>query len=121
VTRPAERVTPVRVLIVDDEALARRRLRTLLDDDPRIEIVGEAESGNVAVRQLREIDIDLVLLDIQMPGINGMDLLHRIKLRRPDVGVVMATVINDVEHAVRAIKAGAYNYLLKPLQRNDEI
>src|SRR5262245_8058955 len=67
----------------------------------------------------RQPDIDLVLLDIQMPGINGIDLLHRIKLRRPDVGVVMATVVNDVEHAVRAIRAGAYNYLLKPLQRHD--
>jgi two-component system response regulator AtoC len=67
----------------------------------------------------RQPNVDLVLLDIQMPGINGMDLLHRIKLRRPDIGVVMATVINDVEHAVRAIKDGAYNYLLKPLQRND--
>src|ERR1043165_1139293 len=67
----------------------------------------------------RQPNVDLVLLDIQMPGINGMDLLHRIKLRRPDIGVVMATVVNDVEHAVRAIKDGAYNYLLKPLQRND--
>ena len=111
-TRPAERVTPVRVLIVDDEALARRRLRTLLDDDPRIEIVGEAESGNVAVRQLREIDIDLVLLDIQMPGLDGFGVLRAL---RPDELPLVVFITAFDEHAIRAFDVNAVDYVLKPV------
>lgn len=106
------------VLVVDDDrAVAASHARILegLGYQPVTQTIPEDVEPTFA----REPGITLVLLDIQMPGINGIDLLHRIKIRRPDVGVIMATVVNDVEHAVRAIKAGAYNYLLKPLQRND--
>jgi len=106
------------VLVVDDDKAVAASHADLLQGigyRPVLQTIPEDVEPHLA----RQPNIDLVLLDIQMPGINGIDLLHRIKLRRPDVGVVMATVINDVEHAVRAIKAGAYNYLLKPLQRND--
>ncbi|HVR86546.1 MAG TPA: sigma 54-interacting transcriptional regulator, partial [Planctomycetota bacterium] len=106
------------VLVVDDDRAVAASHAHLLEGigyRPVTQTVPEDVEPHLA----RHPNIELVLLDIQMPGINGLDLLHRIKLRRPDVGVVMATVVNDVEHAVRAIKAGAYNYLLKPLQRND--
>jgi DNA-binding NtrC family response regulator len=106
------------VLVVDDDKAVAASHADLLEGigyRPLTQTIPEDVEPHLA----RQPGIELVLLDIQMPGINGIDLLHRIKLRRPDVGVVMATVINDVEHAVRAIKAGAYNYLLKPLQRND--
>jgi len=103
------------VLVVDDEpAVAREHAeilgslgyRTLIQTDPeRVE------------KQLRDDpDIVLVFLDILMPRLNGIDLLERIKLTSPQVGVVMVTVVNTIEHAVKAIKGGAYNYLLKPPQ-----
>ena len=109
---------PANVLVVDDDrAVAASHAQILEGIGYRP--VTQSVPEDVEPHLVRHLDIDLVLLDIQMPGINGMDLLHRIKLRRPDVGVVMATVVNDVEQAVRAIKAGAYNYLLKPLQKSD--
>ena len=106
------------VLVVDDDKAVAASHADLLQGIGYRSLT-QTIPEDVEPHLARQPNIDLVLLDIQMPGINGMDLLHRIKLRRPDVGVVMATVVNDVEHAVRAIKAGAYNYLLKPLQRND--
>jgi DNA-binding NtrC family response regulator len=109
---------PPTVLVVDDDKAVAASHADLLQGIGYRSIT-QTIPEDVEPHLARQPNVDLVLLDIQMPGINGMDLLHRIKLRRPDVGVVMATVINDVEHAVRAIKAGAYNYLLKPLQRND--
>lgn len=103
------------VLVVDDDpevAQDHARILRSIGYTPKLQSVPE----DVEPFLNREPGVDLVLLDIRMPGLNGIELLHRIKLRRPDIGVVMATVVNDVEHAVRAIKAGAYNYLLKPLQ-----
>jgi len=106
------------VLVVDDDKAVASSHADLLQGIGYRSLT-QTVPEDVEPHLARTPNIDLVLLDIQMPGINGIDLLHRIKLRRPDIGVIMATVINDVEHAVRAIKAGAYNYLLKPLQRND--
>ena len=103
------------VLVVDDDReVAEDHARILrgIGYSPRT----QTSPQDVETLLSREPDISLVLMDIRMPGLNGIDLLQRIKVRRPDIGVVMATVVNDVEHAVRAIKAGAYNYLLKPLQ-----
>jgi len=107
---------PNTVLVVDDD-------QQVAEDHARIlrgigyNSVTQSVPEDVEPHLHRMPNIDLVLLDIRMPGLNGIELLRRIKLRRPDVGIVMATVINDVEHAVQAIKAGAYNYLLKPLQK----
>jgi DNA-binding NtrC family response regulator len=104
------------VLVVDDDRDVAQSHASILERigyRPITQTIPE----DVEPHLTRQPNIDLVLLDIRMPGINGIDLLQRIKLRRPDLGVVMATVVNDVEQAVRAIKAGAYNYLLKPLQK----
>jgi DNA-binding NtrC family response regulator len=103
------------VLVVDDDhevAQDHARILRSIGYTPKLQSIPE----DVEPFLNREPGVELVLLDVRMPGLNGIELLQRIKLRRPDVGVVMATVVNDVEHAVRAIKAGAYNYLLKPLQ-----
>jgi len=103
------------VLVVDDDPQVAEEHSRILRNIGFTPIT-QSRPEDVEPLLLREPRVDLVLLDIRMPGINGLDLLQRIKVRRPDIGVVMATVVNDVEHAVRATKDGAYNYLLKPLQ-----
>ncbi|HYF01031.1 MAG TPA: sigma-54 dependent transcriptional regulator [Planctomycetota bacterium] len=105
----------MRILVVDDDpAVAEHHVRLLegLGHDAR----AETDPEKVDLRLGEDAAVELVLLDLRMPRLTGLDVLHRVRLRRPDVGVVMATVVNDVEQAVLAVKAGAYNYLLKPLE-----
>jgi two-component system LytT family response regulator len=102
----------IRTLIVDDEPLARRRLRTLLADQPDLEIVGEASNGTAAVRAITEKRPDLLLLDIQMPGKDGFDVLRDIAgSHQPAVVFITA---HD-EHAIRAFDVEAVDYVLKPV------
>ena len=107
-----KRDQPVRTLIVDDEPLARRRLRNLLQREDEIEIVGEAVNGSAAVRAIAEQRPDLVLLDIQMPGKNGFDVLEEIAGVHDPV-VVFVTAHDD--HAIRAFEVEAVDYVLKPV------
>jgi len=102
----------VRTLIVDDEPLARRRLRALLADETDIEIIGEAANGSEAVRAIANDRPDLVLLDIQMPGLDGFDVLRATTtIHQPFVVFITA---HD-EHAIRAFEVQAVDYLLKPV------
>ena len=102
----------VRTLIVDDEPLARRRLRTLLADEEDIVIVGEAGSGSDAVAAIREHDPDLVFLDIQMPELDGFEVLRATADTHQPL-VVFVTAYD--EHAIRAFEVQAADYLLKPV------
>lgn len=108
-------ITHGAVLVVDDEVEVARAHADLLEGMGYRSLC-ESSPEKVESKLARCRDIDLVLLDIRMPRFDGLQLLRRIKLRRPEVGVIMATVVNDIEKAVTAIKSGAYNYLLKPLQ-----
>lgn len=102
------------VLIVDDEpAVAEVHGRLL--GELGYSFVIETDPRRVERRLLDNADIAIVLLDIRMPDMNGLEVLQKIKLIRPSTGVVMATVINDIDMAVNAIKCGAYNYILKPV------
>jgi two-component system LytT family response regulator len=101
----------MRVLIVDDERPARAKLRRLLEREPGVEIVGEAASGADAVARIRGDAPDLVLLDIQMPGMDGFGVIDAVGLDRMP-HVVFATAYD--EHALRAFEARALDYLLKP-------
>ena len=102
----------VRTLIVDDEPPARHRLVTLLGDEPDIEIVGEAGGGSAAVRAITELCPDLVFLDIQMPGLDGFDVLRATAgLHQPLV--VFVTAYD--EHALKAFDVQAVDYVLKPV------
>jgi two-component system LytT family response regulator len=102
----------IRTLIVDDEPLALRRLRALLADEPDIEIVGEAVNGTEAVRAITTERPDLVFLDVQMPGLDGFDVLRATaSIHQPFVVFVTA---HD-EHAIRAFEVQAVDYLLKPV------
>ena len=104
---PPERL---RLLIVDDEELARRSLRRDLAADETIEIVGECPDGFAAVRAASELKPDLMLLDIQMPRLDGFDVLEMID---PAIAVIFITAHD--EHAVRAFEVNAVDYLLKPV------
>jgi len=102
----------LRVLIVDDEPLARRRMATMLAQMANVEMVGEAEDGDVALALIDERRPDVVLLDIQMPGRNGFELMAALK--GPQVPVVIfVTAFN--RYAVQAFEVSAVDYLLKPL------
>jgi YesN/AraC family two-component response regulator len=101
----------MRSLIVDDERLARQELRRLLGRHPEIEIVGEAASAQQARRVIGEKDLDLLFLDVQMPGETGFDLVTSL----PSAPVVVFTTAYD-EHALRAFEVSALDYLVKPIE-----
>ncbi|HYW32883.1 MAG TPA: LytTR family DNA-binding domain-containing protein [Gemmatimonas sp.] len=102
----------VRVLIVDDEALARQRVRRLLQNEPDVEIVGDAETGRDAVRLIHELQPDLVCLDVQMPELDGFGVLRELE-GSPTPMVLFITAYD--EHAQRAFDVHAVDYVLKPV------
>ena len=104
-------MTEIRTLIVDDEALARRRLRRLLADEPDVRIVAECPSGRAAVEALREHEIDLVFLDVQMPGLDGFGVVEEVGVEAMPI-VVFVTAYD--EYALKAFEVHAVDYLLKP-------
>lgn len=101
----------MKAVIVDDERLARAELRRLLDAHPHIQIAGEAADAPEALRLIRDTRPDLILLDIQMPGMSGFDLLERLEGHVPHV---IFTTAYD-QHAIRAFEINALDYLLKPV------
>lgn len=103
----------MRALIVDDEALARSELRKLLLSHPAVEVAGEAANGTEAMRRVRELRPDLLFLDIQMPGMNGFELLG--KLATPGLEVIFVTAYD--RFALQAFEVNAVDYLLKPVDR----
>ena len=103
----------IRTLIVDDEPLAREGVRVLLQQDPDIEVVGECAHGREAVRAIEDLGPDLVFLDVQMPEIDGFDVLTQVDAARMPV-VVFVTAYD--QHAVRAFEVHALDYLLKPFK-----
>ncbi len=107
-------MTPLRVLIVDDEPLARDRLRGWLRDEASVEIVGECGSGSEAVARIKSTPVDLVLLDVEMPGGNGLEMLAQLPVaNRPAVIFVTA----HERFALNAFEVQAIDYLLKPFDR----
>ncbi|GIP44316.1 DNA-binding response regulator [Paenibacillus sp. J45TS6] len=104
-----------RVLIVDDSAHARAAIEAILSEDPSFEIVGKATSGEEALRLTEEWMPDLILMDIRMPGMDGLEATRLIKQRYPYVIIVMVTVSDDVTHLFEALKQGAQGYLFKNL------
>jgi two-component system LytT family response regulator len=102
---------PIRTLIVDDEPLARRSLQLLLAGDPLIEVAGECKNGREALARLSGDSFELVLLDVQMPGMDGFELLARLPAAR--LPAVVFVTAHD-RHALRAFEVAAVDYLLKP-------
>jgi len=104
-------VPPIRVLIVDDEPAARRRLERLLSEEEDIELVGQARSGKEALAQLKDLKPDLVFLDIQMPVMTGLDVLRNMGAEAMPA-VIFVTAYD--QYAVKAFELAALDYLLKP-------
>ena len=104
---------PIRTLIVDDEQPARDRLRQLLTGESEVEIVGEAQDGIEAIERVAELAPDLVLLDIQMPGCSGLEVVA--SLARPRPAIIFCTAFD--QYAVDAFELHAMDYLLKPVNR----
>ncbi len=103
----------VRVLVVDDHALFRRGLISVLATALDIEVVGEARDGLDAIEQTAALEPDVVLMDVRMPGVNGIEAARRIRLSQPTVRVLMLTESEDEEDLFGAVRAGATGYLLK--------
>ena len=99
----------IRVFIADDQALVRQGLRALLEVEPEIEIVGEAARGDEALEKLRALDVDVILLDVRMPGMTGIEVLRELR----NANVLMLTTFDDADAVLEAIRAGARGFLLK--------
>lgn len=104
---------PIRILIADDHTLFRDGLRALFNSLPDTEVVGEAASGSEAIRQAEQFQPDVVLMDIQMPEINGIEATRQIVRTSPHIGVVVITMFEDDDSVFAAMRAGARGYVLK--------
>jgi DNA-binding NarL/FixJ family response regulator len=112
---PAAGVEPIRVLIADDHALFRRGLEMVLADEPDIDIVGQASDGAEAVSNASATLPDVVLMDIRMPKISGIEAARTMKEVAPSSKIVMLTISDEEEDLFEAIRAGASGYLLKDI------
>jgi DNA-binding NarL/FixJ family response regulator len=104
---------PIRILIADDHTLFRDGLRWLLASVADTEVVGEAANGQEAVSQAMALQPDVVLMDIQMPGLNGIEATRRIVATSPHIGVIVVTMFEDDDSVFAAMRAGARGYVLK--------
>jgi DNA-binding NarL/FixJ family response regulator len=106
-------VSAVRVLLADDHGIVRRGLHYLLERSPGFEVVGEAADGREAVRLTDELNPEVVVMDIAMPNLNGIDATAQIVRKHPETGVIILSMHSDESYLVRALSAGAKGYLLK--------
>jgi len=104
---------PIRVLIADDHALFREGVHAILKSVPDIEIVGEAGTGQEAISLASDLKPDVILMDIQMPDLNGVEATQRILKTHSDVGIIIVTMLEDDDSLFSAMRAGARGYVLK--------
>ena len=103
----------VRILVTDDHALLRSDLRLLLDREDDLEVVGEATTAEDAIERTTDGDVDLVLLDIEMPGMGGLAGAKRLRADHPDLGILVLSMHGEADDVRRAFAAGASGYVLK--------
>lgn len=109
----------IRVLIVDDHSVVRQGLQMFLALDPDIEVVGEADNGQEALHQARELQPDVILMDLLMPKMDGITAITAIRRELPDIEVIALTSVLEDASVVRAVKAGATGYLLKDTEADE--
>ena len=105
--------TPIRVLVADDHRLFRDGLRALLNSVPDLEVVGEAGDGEEVVAKAAAVQPDVILMDLQLPGLNGVEATRRILRSQPSVNVLVLTMFEDTDTVLAAMRAGARGYILK--------
>ena len=105
----------IRILLVDDHPMMRRGLRDLLAMEPELDPVGEAGNGADAIRLAHELEPDLILLDLNMPGMGGLEILRQMRLEQIDSRVIFFTVSDDHDDVLEALRSGADGYLLKDM------
>lgn len=110
----------IRILIADDHPIFRQGIRGVLESEPDIEVVGEAADGKQAVALARAVAPDVALIDIHLPGVNGIEAARSIKLHLPRCGVILLTAYDDEEQLFQAIRVAASAYFLKDI-RPDEL
>jgi DNA-binding NarL/FixJ family response regulator len=103
----------IKVLLVDDQSIVREGLRSLLQAKPELEVIGEAENGQVAVEQALELRPDVVLMDVRMPVMDGVAATRMLHEQAPDIKVLVLTTFDDDEYVSQAMHHGAKGYLLK--------
>jgi two-component system, NarL family, invasion response regulator UvrY len=106
-------MSAIRLILADDHTIVRRGFRMLLEEEPAFTIVAEADSGESLYQLLSTTSADIVVLDLMMPGMGGMEALNRVSARYPDVKVLVLSAYDDLSHARRALQAGAKGYLTK--------
>lgn len=109
----------IRILIVEDHHIFRMGLRRACESDPDVQVIGEACDGQEAVEFSRKLKPDVILMDINMPGMDGIEATRQIAQENGRVGIIMLTVIRDDTHIFEAIKAGARGYLLKDVNEEE--
>jgi DNA-binding NarL/FixJ family response regulator len=110
---------PIRILLVDDQRLMREGLRILLELEPGLKIVGEAGDGHAGLDAYEALQPDVVLMDVRMPGMDGVEATWRLRERWPDARVVILTTFDDDEYVFEGLRAGAMGYLLKDVSGHD--
>ncbi len=111
--------SPIRLLLVDDQRLMRDGLRTILELEPDMEVVGEARDGQEALDRYAELQPDVVLMDIRMPVMDGVTAIARLHERSPNAKVIILTTFDDDEYVFEGLRAGALGYLLKDVSGDE--
>jgi DNA-binding NarL/FixJ family response regulator len=110
---------PVKTLLVDDLALFREAIRTVLELDPRIEIVGEAADGREAILLATQLRPDVILMDLRMPGLSGLEASRRILAAQPEIRILVLTTFDDESEILAVMRSGAAGYVLKNIPAVD--
>ena len=106
-------MTVVKILLVDDHAIVREGLRALLESQPRLRVIGEAADGEQAVAQAVALSPDVVMLDISMPKMNGIEAARHIRRLKPKARIIMISINDDAGHVADSFKSGARGYVVK--------